>query len=332
MSKPRFFMGPAGAATDKRLNMTDLRVLCILGTFTNNKGWCFPRQETLAELLSRSRPVVNASLKRLEECGYVESKKRKGGANRKLYRVILDVREDAHDLPDGLFEVERDVDPTDISISSPPPDVCPADMSAPSTCLPGKQFSKVEVSAPPTIDVGPADMQRELEPLNQKRKRDAASPPVSKKTFLPEDWDPRDEEVHYAESLNFSKKQFDLMLEDFRTHWFDKRPHAAGKKSNWNLTFRKWIANQATYWKTDRQKPAPWTAASVIIGPDWSAALREFMATGAWKPSLGPTPDKRAYRGPTDLFAELTAGKDPNNAVIAGMLAHLETQKEGMLL
>lgn len=309
MSKPRFFMGPAGAATDKRLNMTDLRVLCILGTFTNNKGWCFPLQETLAGLLDRSRPVVNASLKRLEDCGYIESKKRKGGANRKLYRVILDVKEDSHDLPDGLFEVEGDVCPTDISTEAEPPkptDVRPADMSAPRTCLPGKHVSQ-EVSVPPTGDVGPTDTQRELEPLNQTDKAAKAAPARVKPHYLPEAWDPKDDEVRLAESLNFTRQQFDDCLRDFRAYWLGEaeRKVKSARKADWDITFRNRIRAVAGYWKTQRQAKSNLSAPVVPLS--WADRLYAFEAFGQWNAEWGPKPGEPGCRVPQaqreDLFA-----------------------------
>lgn len=324
MSKPRFFMGPAGAATDDRLNMTDLRVLCILGTFTNNKGWCFPLQETLAKLLHRSRPVVNASLKRLETCGYIESKKKPGGANRKLYRVVLDVREDVHDLPEGLFEVEEDVSPADISPEIPPQkakDVRPADMSVPQTCLPDKHVS-AEMSAPRTPDVGPTDTHRELEPTNQKKKERRA--PRVNLHSLPEDWDPRDEEVRLAESLNFTKDQFDRTVARFREYWLERAHLKKGQHANWHSTFSKWLDNQARHWNLDRQKPSPWAVPTVNIEPDWPAHLTAWLETGAWKPALGPTPDKAAYRGPLEPLRPLLAGRNLDNPVIAAVAAKLE--------
>lgn len=292
MTKARFFMGAAGAATDQRLNMTDLRVLCILGTFTNNKGWCFPKQSTLADLLHRSRPVVNASLRRLEECGYIESKKKKGGANSKLYRVVLDVKEDAHDLPDGLFEVEEDVSPADMSkTKARPKAVGPTDMSAPQTCLSDKHVSP-EMSAPQTPDVSPTDTHRELEPLNHTEEPVAeAKAPRPKPRYLPEDWDPRDEEVRVAESLNFTRAQFDDLVKDFRVYWHGEAANKtkAARKSDWDATFRNRIRTVASWWKTSAQKPSKLTGGSAPTLTR-EEKLYAFETMGRWDPSWGPKP------------------------------------------
>lgn len=320
MSKPRFFMGPAGAATDERLNMTDLRVLCILGTFTNNKGWCFPKQDKIAELLKRSRPVVCAALKRLEECGYIQIEKIPRTRNLKRYRVILDQKDDALDLPDGLFEVAEDVGPANISPNNAAASKVKPKLSAQQTCRPDEHI-KIDMSAPQTATVGPADTYKELEPKElQKREKRAPRVPLHS---LPDDWDPRDEEVKLAESLNFTRKQFDQALGEFRQYYLERAHLKKYWHSNWNMTFSKWVHNQARFWSLDRQKPAPWTASSVSIEPDWPAILGAWLESGAWKPSLGPTPDKRGYRGPVEPVQALLAGKDPNRPVIAAIIANL---------
>lgn len=294
MTKARFFMGAAGAATDQRLNMTDLRVLCILGTFTNNKGWCFPKQSTLASLLHRSRPVVNASLRRLEECGYIESKKKKGGANSKLYRVVLDVKEDAHDLPDGLFEVEEDVGPADIHKPKPRAKaVRPTDMSIPQTCLPDKHLSP-DMSAQQTPDVGPADTHRELEPSNQTEEPAAAAKAARPKPrHLPDDWDPRDEEVRVAESLNFTRAQFDELVNDFRVYWHGEAANKtkASRKADWDSTFRNRIRAVAGWWKTSSQKRSKLTGETTALTD--AEKLYAFESMGRWDASWGPRPIKQ---------------------------------------
>lgn len=329
MSKPRYTTIPAGALTDEHLNMTDIRVLGILGTYNWHKGWCFPLQDTIAEALNRSRPVVNASLARLEARGYVESKKKKGGANRKLYRVVLDQKDDGNDMPDGMLEAERDVSPANTSKRK---DVRPTDMSTQQTCPSDKQVSR-EMSAPPTIDVSPADIQRELEIPNEKREAASAAALAKKPEYLPEDWEPRDDEVKVAEGLNFTKQQFDDCLHDFRTYWLGEagRKVKAARKLDWDSTFRNNLRTTAGRWKTTFQKPSPWTVPVVTIESDWPAALAAWGVDGAWKPSLGPTPDKPGYRGPLEPLRALIAGKDPKHPVIAAIAAKLDaTQKEDL--
>lgn len=321
MSKPRFSMVPAGAVTDVRLSMTDIRVLGIMGTFTNNKGWCFPKQEAIAALLKRSRPVVCAALKRLEDCGYVESEKRKGGANRKRYRVILDQRDDGHDLPDDLFEAERDVCPTDISEPEMSKrDVRPVDMSITQTCLPDKHVL-AEMSVPPTIDVGPADMQRELEPLNQ-TERTRKLP-----CHLPEDWDPRDDEVAFAEGLNFTRSQFDDAIAEFRVYWHGEaaKRTKASRKPNWDLTFRNSLRTLAVRWRTDRQGKVALRAKSLAASePDWAAAIASCFANSIWEAAWGPRPHEPGYRGPQELTLSILKQYPSGHPMVAQVRANLE--------
>lgn len=327
MSKPRYSTIPAGALTDDRLNMTDIRVLGMLGTFNWNKGWCFPLQDTIADALKRSRPVINASLARLEQCGYVESKKKKGGANRKLYRVVLDQKDDSPDIPDGMFEAEGDVGPTNISKSKPKPrDVRPVDMSAQSTCLPDKHVSE-EMSAGQTTDVGPADIQRELAKPNKQKEERAARATL---THLPEDWDPRDEEVRIAESLNFTREQFNDCLKDFRVYWHGEaaRKTKASRKADWNLTFRDRLRTVAGWWKTTHQKPSKLLKTSVKSAADWTTIMRDWLDNKGWPKDLGVAPDHRDYGGPYAPLEPLLADRPADHPFIAKLLAKVAIAKQ----
>lgn len=58
--------------------------------------------------------------------------------------------------------------------------------------------------------------------------------------------------------------------------------------------------------------------------PDWSGALRDWLANKGWPPSLGPKPHEPGYRGPLDPLRTLIAEKDPDHPVIAALRAKLE--------
>lgn len=93
MSKRRLSVIPAAAILDQELNLTCLRVLGQIGSHTDNNGWCFPRQNVIAEALGIGRPAVNRAIQRLVEKGYVEVRHRyrdDGGQMSNLYRVVLD--------------------------------------------------------------------------------------------------------------------------------------------------------------------------------------------------------------------------------------------------
>ena len=94
MSGPRFSIIPAAAVVDSRLEGRDLQVLALLGTHTNEDGWCRRSQVKMAEQLKCARSTVQAALRRLGEAEYVEVKtetRRDGGDASHWYRVCLDV-------------------------------------------------------------------------------------------------------------------------------------------------------------------------------------------------------------------------------------------------
>tara|TARA_R110002110_G_scaffold64634_3_gene178567 strand:+ start:7963 stop:8745 length:783 start_codon:yes stop_codon:yes gene_type:complete len=84
---------PAAAISDKRLNHTALKVLGELATYTDDNGWCFPKQTTIGTTLDLGRPAVNRACQKLAECGYLEIHHRyreDGGKMANYYRVVLD--------------------------------------------------------------------------------------------------------------------------------------------------------------------------------------------------------------------------------------------------
>lgn len=144
------------------------------------------------------------------------------------------------------------------------------------------------------------------------------------KTFLPDDWQPEDHHAPLAQSLKFTRQQYELARDNFRDYWTDKGRHKSAKKSDWPRAFTNWLNNQAVYWKTERQKPAPWLE-KAVSGTDWPAALRKWLETGAWAEALGPKPTEPDYRGPLEPLRPLIAGRDPKHPVISQLIAKLET-------
>ncbi|WSH59806.1 helix-turn-helix domain-containing protein [Rhizobium ruizarguesonis] len=93
MSSPRFSIIPAWIVTDGRMKGSDLKVLCLLGTYTNKEGWCRRSQVKMAEQLNCGRSTVQDSLNRLAEIGAVEKQKvasADGRDSAHWYRVVLD--------------------------------------------------------------------------------------------------------------------------------------------------------------------------------------------------------------------------------------------------
>tara|TARA_R110002074_G_scaffold253081_3_gene425083 strand:- start:5318 stop:6115 length:798 start_codon:yes stop_codon:yes gene_type:complete len=93
VGKQRLSIIPAAAVADAELNHTCLRVLAQIGTYTDDNGWCFPRQKEIGAVLGLQRAAVNRAIQRLAARGYLEVHSRKrndGGTAANFYRVILD--------------------------------------------------------------------------------------------------------------------------------------------------------------------------------------------------------------------------------------------------
>ena len=87
----RFSAVPRAAIDDDNLTHLDLLVLMALGCHTDEAGWCWPSQATLAKKARLSRNSVTASIRNLVKFGYVEVFKPENGDLSKIrYRVILD--------------------------------------------------------------------------------------------------------------------------------------------------------------------------------------------------------------------------------------------------
>ena len=99
MSNARYSIFSARAVFDvdakQGITATEVRILAALGTYTNDEGWCYPNQTTLAERLRLTRQTISSAIKKLVEKGYVETEVRTAKGRGKVgynYRVVLDVR------------------------------------------------------------------------------------------------------------------------------------------------------------------------------------------------------------------------------------------------
>ena len=89
----RFGAVPTAAIRDVRVTHAQLRVLAELSTYGDKHGWCFPKQELMAEHLGVTRENLNRHLAALRRLGYVETRpqRRSDGTRRSnQYRVIYD--------------------------------------------------------------------------------------------------------------------------------------------------------------------------------------------------------------------------------------------------
>lgn len=92
----RYSIVPAKAVYHDGLTPTDIHVLCAIGHHTNQDGWCFLNQRSIAEAIGITREAVNRSIKRITDAGFMEHMDRNSGKpGRRLktihaYRVLMD--------------------------------------------------------------------------------------------------------------------------------------------------------------------------------------------------------------------------------------------------
>ena len=114
------------AIDDKRVGAAAFRVLATLGTYSDERGWCWPSQATIAKRLGISRQAVNTQIKLLEELGYIEvhhqfDKETKAQRSSR-YRLTLDyeLRDEFRRLP---LPCEEDTPQCDVDTVQP--DIAP---------------------------------------------------------------------------------------------------------------------------------------------------------------------------------------------------------------
>lgn len=150
----------ACAIDDKRMGAAAFRVLACLGTYSDERGWCRPKQSTIGKRLGISRQAVQKQIRTLVELGYLEVHHRfdkdTHAQRSSMYRLVLDYQlEDANrrlplpaveDDDAGEEQVQPDVD-------TPQPEIAPG--------------ATLEVAPPATSRVAPRTTQLN-DPLNEK--------------------------------------------------------------------------------------------------------------------------------------------------------------------
>lgn len=87
-----FVVLPFKAIIDKKVSAANIRTLGILAAYCNKQGFSIVGLKTMASKLQTSFQNVHNQLKKLEELGYVESRKRSAypGIRGNLRRIIYD--------------------------------------------------------------------------------------------------------------------------------------------------------------------------------------------------------------------------------------------------
>lgn len=101
MSGPRYSIIPRRFFEDPRPALSHTKVIGVLGTHSNETGWCRLKQRTISDSSTLARETVNRAIADLIEWGYVEKKDVKGRSS--AYRVLMDA---SGPIPKDLPELE----------------------------------------------------------------------------------------------------------------------------------------------------------------------------------------------------------------------------------
>jgi len=121
MSNARFSILQAKAVSDQRITNAQFRSLAALGMYGDKEGWCFPKLQTIATMLGKSRQAVSRDLQILKELGYIQIRyqhRKDGSQMHNLYRLIFDPppQQEAYPHQQGVDTPSTpDVDPPSAS-------------------------------------------------------------------------------------------------------------------------------------------------------------------------------------------------------------------------
>lgn len=240
----RFTISAADAVFDMRLTATEHRVLSALGTYTNEQGWCFPSQATLATRLEVTRQTVSGAIKKLVEFGYLETSVRTSKGRGKVgydYRVKLDLPK-----PENA----------DVSLGRcrPPPMSAPADVGA------GREPMEAHADIPirittPVEQPQPSEAKASSESPEFSLQAEPAPKPA-KKPPKPPTYDPR-----------------------FKAIW-EGWPKIGRQRSDKALAYKKWKTGCETWGADEVGAAARYYLASIKAKPDgedYCCGLQVFM-------------------------------------------------------
>jgi len=270
MGSPRFSIIPAWIVTDSRLKGSDLRVLCLLGTYTNKEGWCRRSQVKMAEQLGCGRSTVQDSLNRLSEIGAVEKQKvasADGRDSAHWYRVVLDraVTSNAFAAWDG--EDEEEFGPIDVEKTGTPPAGIPAPPAGPR-------------AAPPA---GP-----EPAPINDSN----LTPPVERSE--------RDAALGGEEEENPK-----ALERRFRRWWATWPTYAVDTETT---ARRAWLDLTAEQRRACEERTADYLATVKASGRKFSKAAATYLSERAWE-RLGEKDAQHSGQAPEPYTAYSRAGR-----------------------
>lgn len=120
MTKNPFSIIPAKVLKDKRLTDKQLRLLCVLSTYLNESGYCFPSMARLADDCGCDKRTVIRNLKALVSFGYVckhTTYGKAGGYSANLYYIHYEPEINENSKSDEVIRVIHN--PSDTSVTTP---------------------------------------------------------------------------------------------------------------------------------------------------------------------------------------------------------------------
>src|ERR1700730_5984626 len=91
-ARERFGMIPLRAASEAGLAGCDYRVLSVIASLANERGFAWPSLKTIASLARTTVPKVSPAIKKLEAAGLLRKQNRvtaRGDWNSNVYQVLL---------------------------------------------------------------------------------------------------------------------------------------------------------------------------------------------------------------------------------------------------
>jgi hypothetical protein len=207
----RFSTIQAWAVDDDRLSLSGLRMLVLLGTYSDPKGWSWPSQDELAGRLGGiSRQAVSKCIKELETLCYIEVHYYGGNhgfAKRARYKLIMD-----QPIPDRFnrrvqWQAQKEHEEADGPVNSP------VDSEPMSTDeFTGTQPRGLQVSNP-SVEI--KNVPNRTNPKNDPNNKRASGAPVVKASQEP--LEPRSAEEQEIIDIIAEIKGFPTNQRDFTT-------------------------------------------------------------------------------------------------------------------
>ncbi len=316
MGRPRYTVIQADAVDV--LPVMPLKVLLIIGTHTNNMGWCRVNQRKLGERLGVSRETVNRAIRQLCKAGFLEKHDlRAKGQNICTYRVVMDRGmpdpEEIEPMPDeetgaDLVTSGSQGVVTPGSQGRPPCDgqeiTTPCDALDVTTQRPIGTTIKKHSSLRSECKNAGADAP--VEPKGKiKAPPQPGSCPERKATRLPEDW-----QLPTAWS-DWTHGEFAVTAAEiadaaasFRDYWCGK-PGADARKLDWLATWRNWCRREFRRKRRATVEPQAALTPEQRERKTWEFRLKAWDDRGRvnWpRDKWGAAPGEPGCQAPPDLL------------------------------